>query len=565
MNRRKFIKNTFAALGALSVSESIVSCALFDGGHFRKFKLPDSVEIETETGRHSPVYCKDSGSYKCGEIELFVAVSDKKTEFSLKSPRENPKFVFITWNVSNSAASKYLNDHWERGYGDLHWGGLGEKRVFPWYFAEYDGTVCNCVGVMTQCNSFCSWIVSPDRLVLKADVRNGSNGVRLGGRVLEMASVVARNGKVSESPFDAIHNFCKEMCPNPRLPKQSVYGINDWYFAYGKNSEKLILELTDLVGDLIPRNDNKPFCLIDGGWNKISSKHPRSRGGWSDDFRKSNELFPDMKSLADEIKRRGMRPGLWMRPLCAPDNASEEILLSPNAHANNPQNYRYLDPTIRRNRDYIKECFAAYSAWGIEMIKHDYSSYDIFGKWGFEMFASADMTRGDWSFYDKTKTNAEVVLDLYRLIRRECGDMYVIGCNTFSHLSAGLFELQRTGDDTSGLEWARTLKMGVNTLAFRAPQHNAFYSCDADCVGLRVDIKWELNRQWMELLAESGMPLFISPQPKAVGAEQRECIKKCFELASKTLPTGRALDWFETLTPQKWKLNGKIRTFNWKA
>lgn len=232
-----------------------------------------------------------------------------------------------------------------------------------------------------------------------------------------------------------------------------------------------------------------------------------------------------------------MRPGLWMRPLCAPDNASEEILLSPNAHANNPQNYRYLDPTIRRNRDYIKECFAAYSAWGIEMLKHDYSSYDIFGKWGFEMFAAADMTRGDWSFYDKTKTNAEVVLDLYRLIRRECGDMYVIGCNTFSHLSAGLFELQRTGDDTSGLEWARTLKMGVNTLAFRAPQHNAFYSCDADCVGLRVDIKWELNRQWMELLAESGTPLFISPQPKAVGAEQRECIKKCFELASKTLPT----------------------------
>ena len=31
--------------------------------------------------------------------------------------------------------------------------------------------------------------------------------------------------------------FCKMMCALfPRLPKKPVYGINDWYFAYGNNS-----------------------------------------------------------------------------------------------------------------------------------------------------------------------------------------------------------------------------------------------------------------------------------------------------------------------------------------
>ena len=49
-----------------------------------------------------------------------------------------------------------------------------------------------------------------------------------------------------------------------------------------------------------------------------------------------------------------------------------------------------------------------------------------------------------------------------------------------SHLAAGLVELQRTGDDTSGRDWARTKKMGVNTLAYRMPQNRAFYIDDPD-------------------------------------------------------------------------------------
>src|SRR5206468_2079773 len=91
------------------------------------------------------------------------------------------------------------------------------------------------------------------------------------------------------------------------------------------------------------------------------------------------------------------------------------------------------------------------------------------------------MRREGWSSAsDPGRTTAEVIDGLYRTIRAAAGEMLVIGCNTVSHLSAGHFEMCRVGDDTSGTDWSRTRKMGVNTLAFRGPQHGAFYIADAD-------------------------------------------------------------------------------------
>jgi alpha-galactosidase len=141
--------------------------------------------------------------------------------------------------------------------------------------------------------------------------------------------------------------------------------------------------------------------------------------------------------------------------------------------------------------------------------------------------------------------------------------MYLIGCNTMSHLSAGIFELNRIGDDTSGKEWARTVKMGVNTLGFRLPQHNNFYAADGDCVGLTTNIPWNENKQWLQLLAESGAPLFISAQPEALGPEQKAAVKKSFAMAAKPQPRGEPLDWLTNPRPADWKLNGRTVRFDW--
>ena len=268
-----------------------------------------------------------------------------------------------------------------------------------------------------------------------------------------------------------------------------------------------------------------------------------------------------MHLLGNEIKKLGMRPGLWMRPLCARHDEKTSLLAPKIPGRDNPRN-PVLDPTIPENIERIKHNFDFYKQWGYEMVKHDFTTYDITGRWGFDMKDS--ITSAGWNFNDRSKTTAEIILTLYRSIREAAGNgIYVIGCNTMSHLSAGIFEMCRIGDDTSGKEWNRTRKMGVNTLAFRLPQHNKFYAIDGDCVGLTPDIAWNKNKQWLQLLAESGSPLFISAQPEALGAEQKAAVKEAFTCAARIQPLGEPVDWMDTMLPEKWMLNNKLVNFNW--
>ena len=115
-----------------------------------------------------------------------------------------------------------------------------------------------------------------------------------------------------------------------------------------------------------------------------------------------------------------------------------------------------------------------------------------------------------WCFYERTKTTAEIILALYKTVLENAGDALILGCNCIGHLCAGLAHMNRIGDDTSGRDWERTRKMGINTLAFRLCQHKRFFDADADCAGITEQVPWELNRNWLDLLAHSGTPLFVS-------------------------------------------------------
>ena len=524
-------------------------------------RFPNSVRVETDEGL---LTLEPAGEYwrATPEIEVQTHLTDGRLSMDVSAPRVGLRRIHLRWQAQMPTANRYLGDAWERGYGDLEWRGSVPERVMPWYFLVYDGSLTHGYGVCTTPAAFCFWRTDPAGISLFLDVRNGGSAVFLGPRRLHAAEVVTRQGVSGETPFEAAHAFCKLMCSSPRLPSHPVYGSNNWYYAYGRSSHQQILKDTELLLALAPNVPNRPYMVIDAGWQKRVIQADGSidapiGGPWTE----GNREFPDMPGLATQMRRMGARPGIWVRPLAATPGLPVARLLPRERVRDASANVDVLDPSIPENLAQIESDAHCVTTWGYDLLKHDWSSCDLLGRWGFDM--DAQLTNLGWHFADQTRTTAEIAVGLFQAIRRGAGEAVIIGCNTFSHLAAGLFELQRTGDDTSGLEWERTRKMGVNTLAFRMPQHNAFYACDADCVGLTTQVPWRLNRQWLELLSASGTPLFVSPAPEALGAEQTSALRQAFACAAQTQPAGEPLDWLTLTTPREWKLMGKPVTFDW--
>lgn len=468
---------------------------------------------------------------------------DNGLEIYLATKKSQPKFVHLRWNYRADEPVRILGDRWERSYYDLTWKSLDGENFMPWYFLVNNGKSTVGCGVMTQPNSFVSFEYDSCGVSGWFDVRCGGVGVQLMGRELCIATVITRKYD-NISAFDAACLFCKEMCPAPVLPKVPVYGGNNWYHAYGNSSAEEIYEDSKFIKHLSERNPNKPFMVIDDCWqpNRISGPYV------------PNEKFGDMKKVADEMKKIGVHPGIWTRFLHDIDVEKEhpEWLLKTG----------FLDPSVPEVEQYVRQTIKNIKAWGFELIKHDFSTVDIFGDYGFLLNGTITLNEG-WSFHNKTKTGAEIVLDFYRAIREECGDVIVVGCNTLSHLSAGLVEIMRIGDDTSGIDWNRTRAMGVNTLAFRLPQNRAFYITDADCVGIIPGkIKWELNREWARILSMSGTPLFVSCANNVLSKEESSTLMEMLARASKQEDVAIPLDWEYNNQPQKWLINGEVTEFD---
>jgi alpha-galactosidase len=461
--------------------------------------------------------------------------------------------VHLRWRRARSSAALVLGDAWERSYGELGWQSSSRaEQVHPWMVLVHDEQGTWGAGVDVRPGAFAGWSVDPAGVSLWLDVRAGADPVELGERELPAATV---RWVAGDDPFAVQCALTAALCSDA-LPVGPLVGANNWYYAYGRDFDAdAVVRDARLVSDLAGDHPVRPFGVVDDGWSVDGTAEGRvSSGGPWDSGRAGS--FADMAEVAGRIAAEGVRPGIWFRPL--------QARIRPRAGTLRPWEDGWaLDPSHPATLETVAADVRRIRDWGFELIKHDFSTFEALGRWGFEM--GPRPAGDDVHVHDRGRTTAEVLVDLYRTINEAAGDGIVLACNVVGHLAAGLAHAQRTGDDTSGRVWERTRRMGVNTLAFRLAQHRRFFTVDADCVASTPGTDWGKNRQFLDLVARSGTALFVSVDPatrtEAVDADLSAALRLALDGGQ---PGGvEPVDWLHSTTPATWRSGGRTRTYDW--
>lgn len=522
-------------------------------------RTPDYVAVYSENGGAQFPFAETVSK---DDIAVKTYLKGELLHIDLTADQTPVKYVMLHWTFTEAEkreeSVKVFGDAWERAYGDLEWRGIVPDRMMPWVCAvsngsdqnrDFSGRYTECFGVKTQPNAMCMWQYDTSGLTLWLDVRCGGRGVVLQKRILSVCDVLFADYR-DTSAFDALKAYYKRLCDAPLTVDHKIYGTNNWYYAYGKSSDEEILADTKFLTDCCAGLENKPYMVLDDGWQKYPCDAP-----WN--ILREGKFF-DMKKLAEKITDMGARPGIWFRPLS--DRRFEVTDKESDTRAK--WDNQYLDASHPDVLKYVENTVKMICGWGYTLIKHDFSTFDMLGYWGFER--PQEFAKDGWSFWNKNKTTAEIIIDFNKVIYEAAkGRALILGCNVIGHLAAGLVHINRTGDDTSGREWERVRKYGVNALAFRMLHNEAFFLSDADCVGVMGDIDWNLNREWLEALSESGTPLFVSPKPGIMSESEIEDLKTAYARNSVQSDVLVPLDWMETVTPEKWLLNGEYKHYNW--
>ena len=514
-------------------------------------RQPDRGFVELEGGWFPLEYTGGSWTREGGVSIAFSLDAQKGASRVTVAPGPVPiKRIKFRWREAMSGVKRILRDHWGVATCDLGWMPLIAEKPLPWYFHTYDGVHTHGYGVKTLCNSFCCWQMDTGGINLHLDIRNGGDGVLL-KEPLIAAVIVSREGTEGESVYAACQAFCRQMCPEPVLPGRPVYGLNNWYYAYGNITAASIRADADLAAELAGDTPYPPYMVIDDGWQPVKTQGP---------FDRSNMFLDDMAETADMIASKGCIPGLWIRPLMTSERVPDDWL-HPYTNAPNTLANRILDPSHPEALEYIANTVRRIESWGFRFIKYDFTCPDYMGM---KSFLNSRLTEEGWHLSDRSRTNAQILMSLYRTIRAAAPQSILEGCNTYNHLTAGINHLQRSGVDTSGRSWDITRTAGVNTLAFRLPQNKNFFLVDPDCPAFTEKVPSEMNLLFMELAAMSGAVLMASITPGLLDREQKRRARAAFQAAASG-GSMEPLDWMDTLCPARYRYDGDGRehVFDW--
>lgn len=284
---------------------------------------------------------------------------------------------------------------------------------------------------------------------------------------------------------------------SPLLPAVNVpTGWCSWYHFFRDIDEKILLDniasMKTIQDIYFLQGTHQGFKLF-----QIDDGYQSAWGDWSTlDATKFSSLL-SMETVMQRVREAGFIPGIWMAPFAC-DKFSTLAKEHPNwilkkSGSNKPVNSAFcgkwfyaLDCTLPEVQEHIKRSISCLvNTWGCRYLKLDFLYAAVIGD-----------AKG--SFFDRTKTRAEIFQNCMAIIKEAAGeDVFLLGCgapmgSVIGHVhanrvssDAGLCwfpEFPSPSYDTWNLPSARNM---VQNSINRMPMHNRWWINDPDCMLLR--------------------------------------------------------------------------------
>ncbi len=333
-----------------------------------------------------------------------------------------------------------------------------------------------------------------------------------------------------------------------RVPTSPLTGWCTWYYFFGQNTARDVIANVERI-----RAERLPLGVV-----VIDDGYQTSDGDWTS---VNAERFPHgIKWLAEEIRRAGLVPGIWVAPFAANENSHlarehPEFLLRDASGApvfawqHWGDRCFSLDLSRADTQNWLRETFRTLSDdWGYEFFKLD-----------FVYTAAAPGVH-----HAPKMTRAQAVRRGLEIIRETVGNKTILGCGAPLGPSVGIVDAMRIGPDVS-VNWEpffhgdltepSTAYALRNTIA-RAFMHNRLWQNDPDCVLVRRrddESALVLNemRTMVSVIGLTGGAVLSSDNLPSI---RRGRLKYLKQILPPTPQSARAFDLFENELPRLFAL-----------
>jgi alpha-galactosidase len=359
-------------------------------------------------------------------------------------------------------------------------------------------------------------------------------------------------------PWPLVEGWAEEVAREmrARVPDHVPTGWCSWYYFYNRVSEADIrANLEEMARSRHPAE----YVQIDDGFQSATG-----------DWLTPNERFPSgMRALADLIRGRGYKPGLWLAPLVLHE-ASVTLREHPELALRTREGEVYLvdtwlgrcavlDCTHPAAEAYLRRVIrTAVRDWGYVYLKLDALAFAA---------VSSELAR-----YSRGGTTGPAHLHrALEVVREEAGaETFILGCTCHFGSAIGLVDAMRVGPDVKAV-WADgprpSVRHAMRMTLQRNWMHRRWWVNDPDCLIVR-DTNTQLSEAEVRFLASaivlSGGMVVASDDLPALTPARRQLALALFP------PPGRAarpLDLGAGPVPSLWRveLDGQalLGVLNW--